>query len=262
WRVDATNPEALVLTAHLFDALAGLGERSLRSGDLGSARIAFERARQLDTRRGGDGSAITLLRKRLDGALVARLDTLVAKPDRAGAEALLAGTRWLGLDAARNQALQARVRTIATSRTPTPASAATVATTVVGAPVPVTTMTVSRADYARFAKATGRDPADCGKGLFGRRLSWSNTGSDAKPVVCVSASDAQAYAAWLGAQEQRRFRLPSAGEMRTQAAKPVSGWVTLCADRACSQRMASGKPQALDASRGYNDVGIRLVREG
>ncbi|RZA18487.1 MAG: hypothetical protein EOP93_11125, partial [Lysobacteraceae bacterium] len=31
-----------------------------------------------------------------------------------------------------------------------------------------------------------------------------------------SASDAQAYAAWLGAREGHRYRLPSAGELRAQ----------------------------------------------
>ena len=54
----------------------------------------------------------------------------------------------------------------------------------------------------------------------------------------------------------------SAGELRAQPTTPVSGWLTLCADGACRQRMASGKLRALDASRGYADIGIRLVREG
>jgi serine/threonine-protein kinase PpkA len=81
-------------------------------------------------------------------------------------------------------------------------------------------------------------------------------------VVCVSAADAQAYATWLSNRDKRRYRLPSAGELRTQATTPVSGWLTLCADGACSRRMASGKARALDADRGYADVGIRLVREG
>ena len=263
WRVDATHPQTQELTARLFDALGELGAQGLRNGDLGAARIAFERARELDARRGGDGSAIALLRKRLDDALGARVDALIAKPDRAGAEALLAGTRWLGLDAARAQALQTRVQAMA--RSPKPAAAAstpTIAASTVAPPAQVSMLTVSRADYARFAQATGRAPADCGKGLFGRKLSWNNTGGERKPVACVSAADAQAYAAWLSAGEKHRYRLPTAGELRAQASSPISGWLTLCANAACTQRMASGKARALEAGRGYNDVGIRLVREG
>lgn len=260
WRVDATHPQTQVLTARLFDALSELGERSLRNGDLGTARLAFERAQQLDARRGGDGSAITLLRKRLAGALTTRLDTLVAQQNRADASTLLAGTRWLGIDAARSQAMQARVDGM-----PKTTAMITVASTTVqpGKPAEVEIRTVNRGDYARFVANTSRASAECGrKGLFGGKRDWKTSGKDGAPVVCVSAADAQAYAAWLSSREKGHYRLPSAGELRAQATTPVSGWLTLCADRDCTQRMASGKPRALDAARGYADVGIRLVREG
>lgn len=261
WRVDATHPQSQMLTARLFDALAEVAERSLRAGKLDEARVAFERARQLDARRGGDGSAIALLRKRLDGALAARLDTLVARPDRAAADALLAGTRWLGLDPARSQALQARVGGMAK----TADTASTVAVTKVAhaAASAADVRTISRGDYARFVAETSRASAECGRsGLFGGKRDWKTAGNEGSPVVCVSAADAQAYAAWLSKRDKRRYRLPSAGELRTQATTPVSGWLTLCADGACRRRMASGKLRALDANRGYADIGIRLVREG
>lgn len=264
WRVNATHPQTQQLTASLFDALADLADRALRAGDAATARIAFQRAQELDARRGGEGSAVALLRRRLDAALGARFDALATRQDATAARQWLADTRWLGVDAARARGLQARADALG-PRTPATLPATTVAAATgapEAAPAAVTTITVNRADYARFAVGTGRNAADCGKGVFGRKLGWSNTGGERRPVVCVSAADAQAYAAWLGAQEGHRYRLPSAGELRAQPSTPVSGWVTLCADRSCSQRMASGKPRALDASRGYNDIGIRLVREG
>ncbi|HSD16057.1 MAG TPA: serine/threonine-protein kinase [Thermomonas sp.] len=256
WRVNATHPQTQQLTAQLFDALADASDRALRAGDVATSRTAFERASQLDNRRGGEGSAITLLRKRLDVALDTRLQALLAKRDTAAARQLLADTRWLGLDPLRSRALQARVDVA--GKAPPPAVATTVVAAAPAAPVVV--IAVTRGDYARFASGTGRAAAECGKGVFGRKRSWKNTGNDRRPVVCVSAADAQAYAAWLGTQDQRRYRLPSAGEVRAQPTTPVSGWLTLCANRECSQRMASGKPGALDASRGFEDVGIRLVR--
>lgn len=259
WRVNATHPQTQLLTARMFDALGALSERSLRGGDGAAARLAFERARQLDTRRGGDGSAMALLRQRLLAALDAALDAAISKGDRVAAERLLANGRWLGLEALRSKALQAKVAAIPA----TPQARATVAAAPAAATSPsVELLTVSRADYARFADATARAASDCGrKGLFGGKREWKNMGGDAAPVVCVSAADAQAYARWLGAEDKRRYRLPSSGEARAHAA-PVSGWLTLCADAACKQRMASGKAHALDASRGHADVGIRLVREG
>ncbi|GHB98178.1 serine/threonine-protein kinase [Thermomonas carbonis] len=260
WRVNATHPQTQQLTAQLFDALAEASDRALRAGDVAMSRTSFERARQLDSRRGGEGSAIALLRRRLDTALDTRLQALLGKRDIQGARQLLADTRWLELDPLRSRALLARVD-VAAKSAPAATTAATVVTATPAAPpAPVATIAVSREDYARFANATGRAAADCGKGVFGRKRSWNNTGNDRKPVVCVSAADAQAYAAWLGSQDQRRYRLPSAGEVRAQPTTPVSGWLTLCANRECSQRMASGKPRALDAGRGFEDVGIRLVR--
>jgi len=181
-----------------------------------------------------------------------RLTALLAKPaTRASAATLLAETGWLGLDAARQRALQARVGPATRAATGTAKANATAAN--------VEILTVSRADYARFANATGRAAAECGKGFFGRKLKWNNTGSDRKPVACVSAADAQAYASWLGVQDGVRYHLPSAGELRAQPTK-ASGWLALCADHACNNRMANGEEKPLDASRGYSDVGILLAR--
>jgi tRNA A-37 threonylcarbamoyl transferase component Bud32 len=257
WRAGPTEPETLRLMALLFDGLGDQAEKAMRNGDTANARLAFQRAQLLDTRRGGTGTAVSLLQARLDKALDTRLTLQLAKPEtRKTAQILLDQTAWLGLPAARKRSLQARIGTGAEK----PA-----ATAVAAAPAPVVVATpqaiisVSRADYARFANATQREPAECGKGFLGRTLRWNNTGNDRKPVVCVSAADAQAYAHWLQTQDGHRYRLPSAGELSTQPTTPVAGWLNLCADHACGQRMSS-KQQALDASRGYDNIGIRLAK--
>lgn len=254
WRTNPTDPDTLRLTAELFDALGNAAERALAEGNVAAARTAFQRARRLDARRGGTGASIILLRKRLDATLERRLATLLAKPATRGqAAALLADTEWLELDDARQRALQAKVgpAPITVARTTAGNAAAQAASTEI--------LSVSRADYAQFATATGRAPADCGKGFFGRKLRWNNTGSDRKPVACVSAADAQAYASWLGSQDGLRYRLPSAGELRGRPTSE-SGWLALCADHACNSRVVNGKAKPMDASRGYSDVGILLVR--
>lgn len=263
WRSDATHPETLRLSALLFDALGDRAERAMRAGDTATARLAFQRAQELDTRRGGTGTAIQFLKARLNKALDERLTVQLAKPEtRKTAQILLDQAAWLAPDAARKRALQARV-TAATGDTPA-SSASKSGNNTATAPEPVakavTIINVSRADYARFAAATGRDAANCGKGFFGRTLRWNNTGNDRKPVVCVTAADALAYANWLHAKDGHRYRLPSAGELREQPTSPVAGWLNLCADKACTQRMSSSKPQALDASRGYDNIGLRLAK--
>ena len=266
WRINPTNPLVQHLTAQLFDALSALAESALRSGDPAVARAAFEHAKMLDQRRGGTGDAIALLQARLDGVLEARITALLAKPDPQAATAVLAGSSWLNLSPLRMTTLKARIAKVSPTtidpRTGRPITTSAAATSSTPAPPnSANLVVVSRAEYARFVAASGRPAADCGRKLFARRPRWDNVGSDARPVACVSAADAQAYAGWRSAQEGRRYRLPSAGELRDQPRTPIAGWLTLCADAACNRRMTSGRLQPLDAARGYDDIGIRLVRE-
>ena len=79
----------------------------------------------------------------------------------------------------------------------------------------VTRGEIRRADYARFAKASGRAQASCRDG--GRARSWENPGFEqqpSEPVVCVSYADAGAYAVWLSRQSGKRYRLPDLNEWR------------------------------------------------
>jgi len=137
---------------------------------------------------------------------------------------------------------------------------------------------ISRSDYARFASATGRPAALCRERTSLLRIvarrSWQSPGfaqSPSQPVVCVSWSDADAYAHWLSQRSGHRYRLPNASEVRAVAAggggKPVAEWLNECSE-GCRKRLTTGQSwrgtsgaRALDPVRGYDDVGFRLVRD-
>ena len=76
---------------------------------------------------------------------------------------------------------------------------------------------VTRAEYAAFAAATGRDPDSCfGYGVDrGPGTDWRSPGypqTDGHPVVCVSWDDARAYVRWLSRETGASYRLPSEAE--------------------------------------------------
>jgi hypothetical protein len=69
----------------------------------------------------------------------------------------------------------------------------------------------------------------------------------------------------------QRYRLPTSAEARalpaTGGAKPVAQWLADCSD-GCRKHIAHGTSwrgqsgtRPLDANRGYDDVGFRLVRD-
>src|SRR3546814_19266535 len=73
---------------------------------------------------------------------------------------------------------------------------------------------VSRDEYARFANATGREPARCRVSASLLRVlaprDWTSPGfeqSGNAPVVCVSWEDANAYARWLAQRSEDRKRV-------------------------------------------------------
>jgi formylglycine-generating enzyme required for sulfatase activity len=89
---------------------------------------------------------------------------------------------------------------------------------------------VTRGEYAQFARASGRGAASCRKPLQPwsalEKLSWSDPGfaqNDRHPVVCVSWSDANAYAQWLRQRTGQRYRLPSTAEWLQAARQQVEG---------------------------------------
>lgn len=78
---------------------------------------------------------------------------------------------------------------------------------------------VTRADYAAFVQATHRPTSRCLEAYnpFSRlrHLTWQDPGfkqTGSHPVVCVSWSDATAYAAWLSGVTGEPYRLASDGQ--------------------------------------------------
>ncbi len=85
----------------------------------------------------------------------------------------------------------------------------------------------TRAQFEAFVKATGFKPdADgcyiwhAGQWLLSRARHWRDPGfaqTNDDPVVCVSAKDAEAYAAWLAKTTGKKYRLPTETEWEIAA---------------------------------------------
>ena len=278
WKTDAGHERLPTVTAALLNAFGDEAERRLRAGDDRRARDYMQRAEQLATRAGpGSGDAMERLRSRIVKALDTRIDQAAKKFDHAAALRVVDSAREFGLDSATIASLSARARKIPKSGEAVDTNGNRLAR--VGDRMIVAgDSDISRADYARFASATGRPAALCRERVSLLRVlkprSWQSPGfeqSPQHPVVCVSWSDAQAYAHWLSQRSGQRYRLPTASEAHvlpgTGGAKPVAEWLSDC-DSNCRQRLSVGKSwrgasgmRPLDAGRGYDDVGFRLVRD-
>ena len=92
---------------------------------------------------------------------------------------------------------------------------------------------ITRAEFARFADATGFDPHDskCDWRAPKVRGALMNQTSD-DPVVCVNWAGAQAYLTWLRRKTGKEYRLPSEAEWEfaaragSAAARPWGGQLT------------------------------------
>ncbi len=89
---------------------------------------------------------------------------------------------------------------------------------------------VTRAEYARFVRATGRPAARCREPMRPlsrlKSLEWRDPDfpqDEDEPVVCVSWDDANAYARWLSAETGARYRLPTESEWTHAAGSLARG---------------------------------------
>ena len=277
WKADASHQRLPTVTAGLFDAFGDETERKLRAGDDKRARDYMQRAGELAKLSPGDGASMTRLHARAASALQSRVDQAASKFDRTTAKRAVDSARALGLDAPTIAALDAKARRIPESGSVTSDDGLRLAR-IGDHMIAAAESDVSRGDYARFVSATGRPATLCRERTSLLRLlkprSWKSPGfeqSAQHPVVCVSYSDADAYAHWLSQRTGRRYRLPTSAEARTLpgtgGAKPVAEWLSDCG-QGCEERLTSGQSwrgssgsRLLDPARGYDDVGFRLVRD-
>lgn len=270
WHAD---PAALGVREAL-DALArAMGERiaaAVREGQDTRARGLFRKADELARATAQvDAPAQKALREAARKAAVDRAEGEAKKGRRDAATRSVALARDFGL--ARQDAAKLEKR-IASMVEDTGGEATDRGARVAARPV-------TRAEYERFAQATGRKASICRERVSVLRViaprDWRNPGfaqSPGDPVVCVSFQDAEAYAHWLGTREGGRYRLPTSAEAASVAAqfpgRGVSLWLRDCDAGNCQQRQVAGGSwrgrtgqRPLAAARGYDDVGFRLVRE-
>jgi serine/threonine-protein kinase PpkA len=279
WKIDPGHPRLATAIGALLDAFGAQAEHQLRAGDDHRANDYLQHANQLATQtRQGDSVAMIRLRAGVAKALGARVEQAAAKFDRPAALRAVDSARALGLDAASIALLTTQAKRIPQTGDAIASDGTAgngmhllrVGDKMIGA----ANSDVSRSDYARFASATGRPAALCRERTSLLRIlaprSWQSPGfaqSPQQPVVCISSGDADAYAHWLSQRTGHRYRLPTAAEARalpaTGGAKPVSDWTNECS-AGCRQRLSAGRTSGirpLDAARGYDSVGFRLVRD-
>ncbi|MGI8560366.1 MAG: bifunctional serine/threonine-protein kinase/formylglycine-generating enzyme family protein [Luteimonas sp.] len=280
WQGDRSHLRVSPTIDHLLAALGHQAAKRLADGQDARARELVAQATRLAERtERASGKAMQALGKATLQVLEQRVDRAAADYDRPAALRGIAEARQLGVGTADARALAARAQRIpqAGDRVADPSGEMQLVRVddglVAGARHPV-----SRGAYTAFASATGREESLCRERTSLLRIvarrSWRTPGFEqgpGDPVVCVSWQDAQAYADWLSQRHGHRYRLPSAGESRllpdSSGAKPVAEWARDCSG-GCDKRVITGRSwrggdgaRAQEATRGFDDVGFRVVRE-
>ncbi len=279
WQADPAHLRLLPTIDRLVETLGDEAERHIRDGNDARARDSIARASRLAERtQRNDGAAMQALHADVLKALNARIDRAAQAFDRDAAQRAVASAKEFGLDPAALRTLSARAERIPQPGQRIMDGALEMVLLRDGdGLLAASPRAVSRGEYAAFASATGRAESLCRERASLLRIvnprNWKEPGfeqSAGDPVVCVSWQDAAAYAEWLSARSGRRYRLPETTEARllpvSGGGKPVAEWNSDCSG-GCSKRVSSGKGwrgnggRALDADRGYDDVGFRLVRD-
>lgn len=281
WRTDPSHPGLSTISGRVLAALGDESEQRLLKSDDATARDLIGRMQRLSEQDRARGpAAMAQVRKRLSGTLSTRMDQAQAKADRSAAQRVVASAKTLGLEAPQIAALQNRASRIAQPGDRVADNIGDMTLVEAGGKVVAVSRTsVTRDAYAEFAKATQRQPSLCRERASLLRVlaprTWEAPGFEqpsSASVVCVSWQDAEAYARWHSQRGKHRYRLPTAAEAqaaaRNDSGKAVAEWLNDCAGGSCARRMTAGRSwrgagggRPLEAQRGYDDVGFRLVRE-
>lgn len=264
-RMDPINPDARAGLVRTMGWLGQQTEAALLAGDAAVLEGHYRQAELLRDSAGGvlDGAFVdyqSRVRRQLEE------DVRAAVAARQRDRAQRAGSLLTGLGLVEESdlpPLQVASAAPGAARPPAPAAVDKVQID-----------TVTHRQYAEFAEATGREPARCHLLLSPLRLinprDWRDFGDGSDPVVCVSYDDALAYARWRSQREGASFRLPSGPAEAVPARSGVGVWTRACADAApgegtCPRRVIAGiggSGRAADPGRGYDEVGLLLLREG
>ncbi|HSM10547.1 MAG TPA: bifunctional serine/threonine-protein kinase/formylglycine-generating enzyme family protein [Lysobacter sp.] len=276
WHADVQSGEVRAVIAELTGALGSEAIGHLQDGNHARAREYFDHAADLAQATGTtDTDAQRKLRVDMGNALQARIEKAARTFDRKSAIATAELAPQFGLSPDVTSKLMARADAVPRRGQAVPGDPSGAVLGTGG--VAISRKPVNRSDYSRFAKLTSRAASLCRERASLLRVlsprDFREPGfaqGESEPVVCVSLADAEAYAAWYSRQTGHDYRLPSAAESRQTAAE-ISGrklalWSRDCG-RDCSERQALGTSwrskqgqRALEANRGYDDVGFRLVR--
>lgn len=277
WHADTQSGEVREMIAGLTGKLGAEALRNLREGKDARAVEYFDHAVRLGHETGTmETDAQRKLRGDIGAALMARIEKAADAFDRKKANVTVELATRFVLAPEMTKRLKARADAIPQRGEAVPGDPS--GAVLGNSGVAISRKPVDRREYAQFAAQTSRAPSLCrGRASLLRVLaprSFREPGfeqGDEEPVVCVSQADAQAYAAWYSRKTGHEYRLPSATESR-QMAPEISGrnlalWLQDCGST-CDQRKAVGSSwrsdqaqRVLDAGRGYDDVGFRLVRD-
>ncbi|GAA4866857.1 bifunctional serine/threonine-protein kinase/formylglycine-generating enzyme family protein [Luteimonas vadosa] len=280
WQSDPSHLRLAPALDKLIEAMGREAAQRLGDGQVTRARELVAQADRLAAATARkDGAALRNVRSRVLEAFGRHVDRAGRSFDRQAALDAIADADKFGLPARDVAALRARAQRIPSVGDVLPDPSGRMQLVRSGDDLLAASMRpVSRGEYSAFASATGRKETLCRERASLLRIvarrSWQTPGFEqgaADPVVCVSWQDASAYAEWLGRRHGTRYRLPSATEARQlpagDGARAVAEWARDCSG-GCGNRLVSGRSwrgdqgtRPLDASRGYDDVGFRLVRE-